>query len=89
MKDTTFTEAAREVIELKMQVIDEYIQDIIEPLTQVGNPEQLIGKKYEDWTPQDLQLLGKVYGNSNDSPLSKLIFNKEYSKVKTLEQEVI
>ncbi len=88
MKDTPFTKAAEEVVALKMRAVDEYIKEIIEPLNQVGSPESLIGKKYEDWTPQDLMMLKNVYGESDESPLAKLIFNKEFDKLKKLESEV-
>jgi len=49
----------------------------------------LIGKKYESWTPQDIQLLTNVYGQGDDTPLARLIFNKSYQEVQDLkEQEV-
>lgn len=88
MQDTPFTKAADEIIVLKMKVIDEYINEMIIPLEQVGSPEALIGKKYKNWTPQDLQMLSNVYGPSDGTPLGKLIFNKEYEYLKKLEQGV-
>ncbi len=86
MKKSTFTEAVDEIIKLKMDIADEYIEDVIDAIGDVGSPEKLIGKKYEEFTPQDLQLLAGIYGDSPDSPLTKLIFNKEYEKVKALEE---
>lgn len=88
MKTNFFTEAVDEVIKLKMEVADEYIKDIIESIGDVGNPEKLIGKKYEDWTPVDLQRLTNVYGTGDDTPLAKLIFNKSLKEVQDLEREV-
>jgi len=87
MKETTLTRAINEVIELKLKAVDLFIEEVIEPLGELGNPEQLIGKKYEDWTSNDLQLLGQVYGKEPNA-LSKLIFTKEFEKVKALESEV-
>ena len=72
---------------MKMDVVDEYIKDIIDKIGDIGSPEKLIGKKYEEWTPEDLQRLAGVYGEGDDTPLAKLIFNKEYEKVKALEVE--
>ncbi|GAG79398.1 unnamed protein product [marine sediment metagenome] len=88
MKETPFTRAVDEVVELKLKAVDAYIEEVIEPLSDVGNPEKLIGKKYEDWTPVDRQLLIRVYGTNEPNPLSNLIFRKEYEKVLELEGEV-
>lgn len=88
MKETTLTKITQEVIDLKLKAADEFITDVIEPLEKIGSPESLIGKKYEEWTPLDLQLLSQVYGTGNETPLAKLIFNREYEKVKGLEKEI-
>jgi hypothetical protein len=89
MKRNQFVDLVDEVVAEKFKIADEYIKDVVEAIGDVGNPEALIGKKYEDWTPQDLQLLSNVYGQGDDSPLSKLIASKEYEKVLNLESEVI
>jgi len=86
MKETTLTKITQEVIDLKLKAADAFIEEIIEPLEKVGSPESLIGKKYEEWTPLDFQLLGQVYGQEDDTPLAKLIFNKSYKEVKDLEE---
>jgi len=81
-----------------IKVIDETLSDmlsianeVIEELTyqfeETQNPEKLIGKSYETWTSQDLQLLAQVYGPEDDTPLAKTIFDKEYTKVQELEAE--
>jgi len=69
------------------EVADEYIEEISGQLEDVGNPEKLIDKPYEQWTPQDFQLLSQVYGTKEPNPLSDLIFKKEYEKVIELEKE--
>jgi hypothetical protein len=86
MKETPLTKIADEVIESKLKAIDAYIEEIIEPLEKIGSPESLIGKKYEEWTPLDFQLLVQIYGLGDETPLAKLIFNKEYEKVRKLEE---
>ncbi len=88
MKNTPFTTAVDEVVALKMRAVDEYIKEIIEPLGQVGSPETLIGKKYEEWTPVDLQLLSQVYGQGDDTPVAKLIAKKNIERVENLEKQV-
>jgi hypothetical protein len=88
MKSNTFVEAVDEIVKLKMEIADEYISEVVDAIGDVGNPEKLIGKPYSSWTPMDLQTLGKIYGNGNDSPLAKLIFNKEYDFLQKLEKGV-
>ena len=88
MKDTLFTLAVEQVIQEDIKAIDAVIQEDIEPLAKVGNPETLINKKYENWTPQDFQTLTNIYGQGDDTPLARLIFNKSYEELKTLESEV-
>ncbi len=84
--DTPFTKAVDEVIKLKLEIVDDYLKEMAEPLKRVGNPEELINKKYENWTPQDLELLKQVYPGE-DTPLTRLIFKKSYEEVLKLEQE--
>lgn len=88
LKDTEYTKLVDEVIADKMAAIDSLMEDLVEPLEAVGNPETLIGKKYEEWTPLDMQLLQTVYGTGSGTPLAKLALDKEYSKLLTLEKEV-
>jgi len=87
MNKSTFATTVDDIIKMKMEVVDEYISGIVDEIGDIGSPEKLIGKKYETWTPEDLQRLAGVYGEGDDTPLAKLIFNKEYEKVKTLEAE--
>ena len=86
MKGTELTEIIDEVIALKIDIANEYIEEIIEPLMEFGNPEKLMKKPYEAWTPQDFMVLARIYGNDPDSPLSKLIFKKEYQRVLEMEK---
>jgi len=86
MKDQT--KVMDEVIKMKMAVMDKVLEDLVEPMAAVGNPERLIGKPYFMWTPQDKTLLAQIYGNGDKTPLAKLIFNKEYERVMALEAEV-
>ncbi len=78
-----------EVVELKLKAVDRIIEEFIDPIGEIGNPEKLIGKKYEEWNPQDVQRLSQVYGTGDDTPLSKLIFKRVYDKVKQLEAEAL
>jgi len=88
MKTTPFIAAVEKAITLKMIALDAIVETIADPLEDIGNPESLIGKPYDQWTPEDLTKLTVIYGQKSDSPLSKTIFNREYAKVQQLQTEV-
>jgi len=87
MNETPLTDAMDELIDEEMADIDRFIKEEIEPLGDFGNPEKLIGKPYETWTPQEKQILAQIYGPEPNA-LSNLIFRKEYEKMLALEAEV-
>ena len=87
MKKTPLTQAAERVVALKMQAVDKIVDELVEPLADVGNPEKLIGKKFSDWNESDLQLLVRIYGQGENTPLTRTIFNRTYERVKALEAE--
>ncbi len=89
VKETDFTRMLDSVVTLKLKVVDEFVNKFVDRIGNIGNPEKLIGKPYESWTPRDIQLLWSVYGNSEPNVLSKFIAGKEYEKVLKLEKEVI
>jgi len=87
MKKSEFAQMVDEIVQQQIDVADEYIKEVIDEIADVGSPEKLIGKKYEEWTPGDRQLLAQAYGPGDDTPLARLIFSKEYEKVRELEKE--
>ena len=87
MKKIPLTQATEKVVALKMRAIDIVIDELVEPLEDIGNPEKLIKKPYTQWTPEDLGLLTKIYGIGEDTPLTRTIFNRIYEEVKRLEAE--
>ena len=86
MKKAQLSESADKVVALKLRAIDIVVERMIEPLEDVGNPEKLLGKKFEDWLPEDIQRLIMIYGTKEPNPLSNLIFRKKYAEVQELEQ---
>jgi hypothetical protein len=80
-------EVSDEIIKLYDEVAKEVIEEIEKDLEDFGNPEKLLGKPYELWSPQDKMVLAQIYG-TGDSPLERLVFRKEYEKMKQAEQEV-
>ena len=87
MKETPLTRAVDAVVALKLKAVDAWVAGVVEALEDVGTPEKLIGKPYEQWTPADLQALGRIYGEE-PNPLSRLIAKKKYQEVDALEAEV-
>ncbi len=53
--------------------------------TRISKAEKLINKKYNQWTPQDIQALYGIYGED----LQKFIFEKEYKNLKELESQEV
>jgi len=89
MKETAFTQAVKEVMEVKLKAIDEYIENIIEPIANIGNPEKLVGAPYKEWKDNQfiLQKLSEIYGKQEPNPLSELIYRKTIEEVRELEGE--
>jgi len=75
------------VIKTKVKAVDMVIKEIIKPLRVTENPEDLIGKPYAAWTPEDKTMLMQIYGTQEPNTLSRFIFNKEYELLKELERE--
>ena len=90
VKQNIYTQALEEVIATKIKAADAYVEEIMEPLGDVGNPERLMGAPYEEWkdNPQALQYLASIYGEQEPNPLSELIFRKEIQTVRALEVEL-
>ena len=89
MKNDSFSKLVERAISVKLKAIDHLLDTMIEPLAKVGAPEDLIGKPYEQWTPEDLQLLTSIYGTADNTPLSNLVFKKTYKRILDLEAEEV
>jgi len=68
-----------ETLRLK-KIASEAIQEIVDPIAKIDNPEKIIGKPYAQWTPQDLQTLQGVYVYDIE-PLEKFVASKEIDKL--------
>lgn len=86
MKNIPLTQAIDRAIQIKLKAVDAIMEELVEPLADVGNPEKLIKKPYEQWTAQDLQFLRRIYGEGEDTPLTRLIFKKTYERVLSMEE---
>jgi hypothetical protein len=88
VKETRITSAVEQAVQLKLKALDVIMAEIIEPLRSLGSPDKVIGKPYDQWTPQDLGWLKRIYGTAEPNALSNFIFRKEVEKVRRLEQEI-
>jgi len=74
----------QEIIDLEtkrvIEVYNDFKKNEIDPIADVGNPEEIIGKPYEQWTPQDIQKLQSVYVYDIE-PLEKFVASKEIDKL--------
>ena len=81
-----FSKLVDSVIAEDLPVITKIVDEIVEDITDFGSPEKLIGKPYEEWTPQDLIILGQVYGPENESPLGRLIAKHKIAELRAGEK---
>ncbi len=86
-------EIVEELIQEELEILDEVIAEEVEVLDHMGNPEKLIGKPYDAWTPEDIQTLAMVYGTEastggKPNPLTRLIVSKEWDKLQKAKQAV-
>ena len=61
MNKKLFLKAIDRVIELKLKAADIFIKEMVEVLGDIGTPEQVVGKKYADWTMEDMAMLQTVF----------------------------
>ena len=89
MANVDFVEACKEVVEEMMAAFIEAIEEYIEPISDIGSPEKLVGAPYSEWKDNQFLLhqLTKVYGVEEPNPLSELIFRKEIEGIRQLEGE--
>ena len=86
MIETPFTRMAEKVIDKKLKVAQKFYDEKIAPLTDFGNPEKLLGKKYEEWDTMDFKKAKAIYGN--DEEIRTWLLKKERDRVRKLETEV-
>ena len=95
LNKSEMVEAIDEVVAEGLEAIDAIIAEEVDPIADIGSPEKVLGKKVEDWTPFDIELLGMVYGPGEDTPLAKVLmkrdhveFENKFEELKELEKEV-
>jgi len=85
VKDDELLKLMNEVAGESADIVNEVVEELIEPLQVVANPEKLIGKPFELWSDIDKQWLITIYGTDDNSILSKFIAKKAVEKLRELE----
>lgn len=76
-----------EIMKEWLEIADEVIDEMVKPILDLGNPEKVIGKKYDEWNEQDLQRAAIAY-QSQPEKLDSFIAKKEITKLYELEKKV-
>ena len=83
-----YDKITQQVVSVKLKAVEKLMDDLAGPLKELANPEKLIGKPYDSWTVEDKAALQTIYG-PGENPLTNLIIDKEFERVKQLELGVI
>jgi hypothetical protein len=84
---STFELALEKYTELETKVLKRFMEDHIKPLAIVADPEKLIGKPFEQWQPQDAELLSKIYGPEEPNIFTDFMLEKEVEEIRNLKQQ--
>ena len=85
MRKETYLKVVNEVSDTLMEAAERWADEEAEFMADIKNPEKMIDKKYEDWTPEDLAWLGIAYQGS--PILENFIANKSIDAMLELEAE--
>ncbi len=80
--------AVERLINTETAAIDKLVKELILPMEPSKNPEEMIGKPFTQWSPEDWQRAVMVYGPAEDSPLSKMIAKRLVEALHAKEAEV-
>lgn len=86
MKQSEMTQLMNEVIDETIKAIFEVFEEDIAPLLERGTPGTAIGKKYEDWGPEDFAKARAIFG---DVKLEDYIAPKEIADMYAKEAEEV
>jgi len=59
----TTIEIAEEVIDFKIRVAEKVIKEELLPLLEVVSMPEVIKKNYSEWSPREVELARKLYGD--------------------------
>ncbi|MBW2673485.1 MAG: hypothetical protein JRD89_08750 [Deltaproteobacteria bacterium] len=85
MKQTEITRIVSDILETTFELVDEVVEEWLEPMMEIGNPEKLLGP-YESWGPQEYRSLYMAYGNEE---AEEFLAKKLFEEVKEMESEEV
>jgi hypothetical protein len=86
MIEQTFPEMSKALIEKRLETIKKFIDQYIEPLSVVAQPEKVIGKPYGEWMPEDEQRAQIIYGAKPDSVLARGLARHHIEQMRKVEE---
>ena len=78
-----YQEMLDKVLERKLRVMEKYVEEKLQPLFDIGKPEEVIGKPYSQWTPEDRQKFDVLFKDNEYA--QHWVFKMD--KKKTLQEE--
>ena len=73
-------EVVKDEVDRTIKVYEKFKKKEIDPIAKLGNPEKIINKPYEQWNPQDIQMLREVYVYSPED-LEEFMVKKDVQEV--------
>ena len=67
MKESMITEAVDRAVSLEKKAIDLVLEELVAPIMALGNPEELVGRPYDEWKddPTVMGTLTAIYGTQS------------------------
>ncbi len=85
MKETSYPDLVAEVLAEDMAIVDEVVREEMKSWPSPGNPEELSGVPWNQWTDQHKQVLLSIYGKTLEDYIAK----KAIAQMREHEAEVI
>jgi len=85
VKHSEVVELIRKEVDAFMEALKDVMESDIKPLVKYGNPEDVIGKDFEQWTVEELQRAATIYGPK----LEKFLAKKYVDELTELESQEV
>jgi hypothetical protein len=57
-----------------MAIVDQFVKEAIEPLSDIGSPEKVLNKKWENWTPEDIMKAYSIFREGLEPFVKKKLY---------------
>lgn len=76
----------KRVIDKRLDYIEKVVKDIVEPVADIGHPEKVLGKRYEEWNREDFMKAKAIYRTDEDA--LNWLTKKNLQQIQQLEDDV-